>query len=225
MCNGERRPLSDVERASGRKRQTVVVVPLSTRERDAVVRRREERAHRAEARSSSTSATRVVHVRGYVRSNGTVVESYTRAATRTSVVTTLTSLMTTTNSSSSDASRVVHVSGYVRSNGTVVETYTRAAPRSSVSSTSSSSSSSSYATNCTTASPSSGSDARGSVDVHGYTRSDGTVVAAYSRSAPSSSASSGVGSSSSNSGGGGSYVSSYTRSNGTQVAGYYRGGK
>ena len=67
-----------------------------------------------------------------------------------------------------------------------------------------------------------GSGGGGTVSVSGYTRSNGTVVAGYTRSSPGSGASSGGSSGTSLGASNTVSVSGYTRSNGTYVSGYTR---
>ena len=121
---------------------------------------------------------------------------------------------------------VVHVSGYTRSNGTYVAGYTRSSPGSASRSSSATASRSAAATSgmsvgtscsySSAASPMSTSGT-GVVHVRGYTRSDGTKVAGYTRASPKSTskpASVGVTDT--------VQVSGYTKADGTYVQGYTR---
>ena len=144
-------------------------------------------------RSASSSGGRTVQVSGYTRSNGTYVAGYTRSAPGSG------------SSASSSSGSTVQVSGYTRSNGTYVAGYTRSLP-----STSNSSSQRCYVDNAanrelgrvgkplgTHVVHSDGSTTVSGirkrtehpVQVSGYTRSDGTNVAGYTRSLPGTSSS------------------------------------
>ena len=131
-------------------------------------------------------------------------------------------------SKSSGGGGVVHVRGYTRSDGTHVAGYTRSLPSSASRSSSATASRSattsgmsvgSYGGYSSAASPMSTSGT-GVVHVRGYTRSDGTKVAGYTRaspkstSKPASAASIGVRDT--------VQVSGYTRADGTYVPGYTR---
>ncbi|XP_065176976.1 serine/threonine-protein kinase TNNI3K-like [Sycon ciliatum] len=118
----------------------------------------------------------------------------------------------------------VSVSGYTRSNGTYVSGYTRAAPSSSSSSSSTgggggggSSSAAASASYASSSSGHGGGGGGGSVNVSGYTRSNGTYVSGYTRAAPSNSSSATSGADH-----GVVHVKEHTRSNGTVVAAHTR---
>eukprot|EP00117_Sycon_ciliatum_P012791 scpid46350/ scgid1267/ Serine/threonine-protein kinase CTR1 len=118
----------------------------------------------------------------------------------------------------------VSVSGYTRSNGTYVSGYTRAAPSSSSSSSSTgggggggSSSAAASASYASSSSGHGGGGGGGSVNVSGYTRSNGTYVSGYTRAAPSNSSSATSGADH-----GVVHVKEHTRSDGTVVAAHTR---
>ena len=154
----------------------------------------------------SSGGGRTVHVRGYTRSDGTYVAGYTRSApgSRSSA------------GSSSGGSRTVQVSGYTRSDGTYVAGYMRSLPGASSSSSSQrcyvdnaynrdlgrvgkpvgthvvhKDGSIDISRDISPAIPSMSFEGTRSDDrtvyVSGYTRSNGTHVAGYTRSRPSTS--------------------------------------
>ena len=134
--------------------------------------------------------------------------------------------------SKSSGGGTINVSGYTRANGTYVAGYTRSSPggasRSSsaasrsTSGTPSSSVSSGYSSKASAPWPSPGSSSGNVVRVSGYTRSDGTHVAGYTRASPRSTSKTGGGASASTSATNTVQVSGYTRADGTQVSGYTR---
>ena len=119
------------------------------------------------------------------------------------------------------AGGVVSVSGYTRSDGTYVAGYTRSSPGGA---SRSSSSLAGRSTTSSVASPmsTSGTLSSGLVHVSGYTKSDGTKVAPYTRASPKSTSKPPSAASASFDATDTVHVSGYTRADGKYVAGYTR---
>lgn len=143
---------------------------------------------------------RTVHVRGYIREDGTWVPGHTRSARRTAA-----ELRMSNYASGTPGGEAVHVSGYTRTN---VPEYTRVARQANAITSDSTSSNSA-------------SNSTGSGDViyiSGYTRANGTYVHGHTRGVRQTTSDSN--SSKATTCGNTIYVHGFTRSDGTQVRGY-----